>query len=52
MKRLPPEARDGLMRAWLAILSQRHPCVTWIPATEATRLTEIAATDRDLAKAA
>ncbi len=29
--RLPQEARDGLMRAWLAVLSQRHPHVGWIP---------------------
>ena len=26
---LPPEARAGLMRAWLAILAERHPSVTW-----------------------
>ena len=25
--KLPPEARDGLMRAWLAILRERHPSV-------------------------
>jgi hypothetical protein len=30
--RLPHAAREGLMRAWLAVLSQRHPEVTWIPA--------------------
>ena len=29
--KLPPEARDGLMRAWLAILRERHPSVVWIP---------------------
>jgi hypothetical protein len=28
---LPREARDGLMRAWLDLLSERHPGVTWIP---------------------
>jgi hypothetical protein len=27
---LPREARAGLMRAWLAILKERHPDVTWI----------------------
>jgi hypothetical protein len=32
MSRLPREARDGLMRAWLEILRQRHPEVTWIAA--------------------
>jgi hypothetical protein len=29
--KLPPEARDALMRAWLAILRERHPSVLWIP---------------------
>jgi hypothetical protein len=28
---LPREAREGLMRAWLKILSDRHPQVTWVP---------------------
>jgi hypothetical protein len=32
MSALPREARDGLMRAWIAVLQQRHPDVTWIPA--------------------
>jgi hypothetical protein len=31
---IPHEARDGLMRAWLAILQERHPNVSWIPVTE------------------
>lgn len=26
---LPPEARAGLMRAWLSVLSNRHPGVKW-----------------------
>jgi hypothetical protein len=30
MTPLPHEARDGLMRAWLDILRERHPDVTWI----------------------
>ena len=34
MNRLPSEARDGVMRAWLEILRQRHPGVTWIAAEE------------------
>jgi hypothetical protein len=34
MNCLPREARDGLMRAWLEILRQRHPGVTWITANE------------------
>jgi hypothetical protein len=29
--RLPREAREGLMRAWLAILQERHPQLTWVP---------------------
>lgn len=29
---LPREAREGLMRAWIKVLSDRHPNVTWIPA--------------------
>jgi hypothetical protein len=28
---IPREAREGLMRAWVAILRERHPEVTWIP---------------------
>jgi hypothetical protein len=31
MSRLPREARDGLMRAWLEILREQHPDVTWLP---------------------
>jgi hypothetical protein len=27
---LPPEARAGLIRAWLEILRQRHPAVVWL----------------------
>jgi hypothetical protein len=30
MSRLPREARDGLMRAWLEILRERHPGTSWI----------------------
>jgi hypothetical protein len=29
------EARDGLMRAWLEILREKHPDVTWVPTAEA-----------------
>jgi hypothetical protein len=28
---LSREARDGLMRAWLDILRERHPSVHWVP---------------------
>ena len=31
MTGLPREARDGLMRAWLEILREHHPDVTWLP---------------------
>jgi hypothetical protein len=31
MTRIPREAREGLMRAWVAILQERHPEVTWVP---------------------
>jgi hypothetical protein len=36
MSALPHEARDGLMRAWLYVLRDRHPEVTWVPADQAT----------------
>lgn len=39
-RRLPREARDGLMRVWLELLREQHPGVTWIPVdsnTEAAR---------------
>jgi hypothetical protein len=34
VSRLPREARNGLMRAWLEILSDRHPGTTWMPAEQ------------------
>lgn len=30
---LPQEAREGLMRAWLALLRERNPGVSWVPVT-------------------
>jgi hypothetical protein len=30
VSRLPREAREGLMRAWLEILRDRHPSATWV----------------------
>jgi hypothetical protein len=33
MSSLPREARDGLMRAWLKVLTDRHPEYTWTPVT-------------------
>jgi hypothetical protein len=35
VSRLPREARDGLMRAWLEILREQHPDVTWVPLKDA-----------------
>jgi hypothetical protein len=34
MSRIPREAREAAMRAWLEILRQRHPHVTWVPVQE------------------
>jgi hypothetical protein len=34
MPRIPREAREGLMRAWLEILRERHPQVTWVAVPE------------------
>jgi hypothetical protein len=34
MTRLPAEARDGLMRAWLEILREKHPEVSWVAVTQ------------------
>jgi hypothetical protein len=31
VSRLPREAREGLMRAWLEILRDRHPSTMWVP---------------------
>jgi hypothetical protein len=30
VSRIPCEARDGLMRAWLEILRERHPGSSWV----------------------
>jgi len=35
---LPSEARAGLMRAWLAILRERHPGVLCLPVIESPAL--------------
>jgi hypothetical protein len=34
MNQIPRQARDGLMRAWLEILRERHPDVSWLPAMQ------------------
>ena len=31
MSNFPREAREGLLRAWLKVLNDRHPEVTWVP---------------------
>jgi hypothetical protein len=36
VSRIPREARDGLMRAWLEILREQHPDVTWLPLEDAS----------------
>ena len=36
MAHLPVEARDGLMRAWISVLSERHPNVAWVQAPPPT----------------
>lgn len=30
MPDVPRQAREGLMRAWIAVLHERHPNVTWV----------------------
>jgi hypothetical protein len=30
MNSIPRQARDGLTRAWIEILQERHPTVAWI----------------------
>jgi hypothetical protein len=30
MSRIPAQAREGLIRAWLDILREEHPDVTWV----------------------
>ncbi len=31
MAPLPREAREGLLRAWIALLHEKQPGVTWVP---------------------
>ncbi len=38
MSRIPREARDGLMRAWLEILREQQPDVTWLPLEDASTM--------------
>jgi hypothetical protein len=48
--RLPTEAREGLARAWLEILKENHPGVSWVlvdpqeqvPLTDERELSEAA----------
>ena len=54
----PLEAREGLMRAWLKVLHDRHPQVTWVPVSHNNQATDndaqpVQITQRDqLAKSA
>jgi hypothetical protein len=47
---LPKEAREGLMRAWLKVLRERHPAVTWVPVShqDVTKSGEPATRDHTL----
>jgi hypothetical protein len=36
MTGLPREARDGLMRAWLQLLREKHADVTWVSVEQET----------------
>ena len=47
--RLPQAAREGLMRAWLEVLRQRHPHVSWIPAAAPTIITDESDPENELA---
>ena len=38
MPQLTREAREGLTRAWLNLLKQRHPDMTWIAEDGTARL--------------
>jgi hypothetical protein len=40
VSRIPREARDGLMRAWLEILREQHPDVTWLPLEDASLMAD------------
>jgi hypothetical protein len=45
VSRIPCEAREGLMRAWLEILRERHPEVMWLAASDTGMQDEVLATD-------
>jgi hypothetical protein len=49
---LPREAREGLMRAWLEILRERHPAVSWVPVEQEGQeaATRVRATETDEAR--
>lgn len=38
---IPREAREGLMRAWLEILQERHPGPIWVPVDQVKQQTAI-----------
>jgi hypothetical protein len=43
------EARDGLLRAWLEILRERHPGVIWLPLDDGSLNDDQGADDAGLA---
>jgi hypothetical protein len=45
---LPQEAREGVMRAFLSILSERHPHVTWVPAGADSLAAELASLSEEM----
>jgi hypothetical protein len=50
VSRIPREARDGLMRAWLEILCERHPGISWVPAEQDRHdaASQVCATETDV----
>lgn len=45
MNQLPREARDGIMRAWISILQEKHPGTTWVPVGRSREVSDRVATD-------
>lgn len=45
VRKIPPKAREGLIRAWLAILAERHPGVTWVTVTDGASAQAVDASD-------
>ena len=52
MTTIPREAREGLMRAWVTLLREKHPEVTWIPAQIAPGCSETKPTPKGVTQPA